>query len=613
MQFRKERIHNYGLSNVDFKRLGDKKNMKMYRNDMRSTSFGYMGRTEVPYFYERYGYGTNETLQVHSGFKIPKPPNPRTSSVKTSHVLLKKPLREKAEVQRQRVKQLTNSVWSDNKVFTGEDVRGLLWFRQNATSELKNKRHLNKTVGSEEIIKDLGKVKKVNIRRLKRLQQIISSKYENNKKVFDIWDKQKKEYIDATDICYIASQLEIDINLQEAQALIANHTNTKYLTKTQFHHLFTNIGDGVKNDEVDKLKILIKNNIIKLKDKLKEQEVDYNEFKEAIAQILPSPNEAAIRALFEEYDVQKRGKVNYIDLLKGLGNGFKSNKMKDELLYVNDVKRIPNNQLDHIIRKTIKVARLLKSKYKSKDMLSKEIKENCDEYGNVNVKALEEYLLNICKTELDKRVISRKDIEGFLSSFVYNASKMTDGEEVIDRVFSNITQIYKQIYKTQKPLPQNVTTQLSNEEILIDNKRMRELIEEIQTKTFADKKLLYKIFKEYDCDKDGYVSYKDIKERFKKWNINLTDNELSRFIQLVDTNKKGYFDFSSFSTSITKTMAEDLIPLPEDRKIFKGNMGPNPIKVKEDIEYHKTFLTRYNQIRNTFIPEEIGIQGKVSV
>ena len=128
MNVRKERMHQCGLSNVDFKRLNDKPSMKKFSDDMRTTNFAYFGRNGVPYSYESCGFGKPETLQVHSGFKIPEPLDPRAETAKNYYAKLKKPFKHPASVQRKRVKQLEEGAWNE-KVFTGEDVTRLNWYK----------------------------------------------------------------------------------------------------------------------------------------------------------------------------------------------------------------------------------------------------------------------------------------------------------------------------------------------------------------------------------------------------------------------------------------------------------------------------------------------------
>ena len=141
MQVKKERMHHCGLSNVDYKRLSDAPTLKKYSDDMRTTNFGLMGRTGVPYAYQSCGFGNHDTLMIHAGFKLPEPPNPRMEETKKYYEKARKPFVLPSKVQNTRVTQLEDGVWNE-KVFTGEDVGRLTWYKNNVGSPL------NETVGS---------------------------------------------------------------------------------------------------------------------------------------------------------------------------------------------------------------------------------------------------------------------------------------------------------------------------------------------------------------------------------------------------------------------------------------------------------------------------------
>ncbi len=128
MQIRRERTHNCGLSNVDFRRLNDKPKIRQFSEDTRETKVGTMGRTGLAYEFEHCGFGRPDTLLVNGGFKIPEPPNPRAATASEYYRQHGKPLRKPASVQRRRTKQLEDGIWNEKK-FTGEDVKELTWYR----------------------------------------------------------------------------------------------------------------------------------------------------------------------------------------------------------------------------------------------------------------------------------------------------------------------------------------------------------------------------------------------------------------------------------------------------------------------------------------------------
>eukprot|EP01022_Parablepharisma_sp_SALTPOND_P014822 TRINITY_DN205_c0_g3_i4.p2 TRINITY_DN205_c0_g3~~TRINITY_DN205_c0_g3_i4.p2 ORF type:complete len:880 (+),score=100.64 TRINITY_DN205_c0_g3_i4:6240-8879(+) len=718
MQVRKQRTHQCGLSNIDFRRLNDKEKIKEYRDDMRLTSFGHMGRIGIQYAYESCGFGNPETLQIHSGFRIPEPPNPRVASAKTYYAKAKKPFRDPASVQKKRTKQLEDPVWNERRVFTGEDVGRLTWYKQNVALDLdpdgkpldasrspkalakaavlkkgdKLEKH-EKALQETQLVKVRNKETlegKVDIQKVKEIRRTIRRRYGNRSnyhKIFNSWDRHRKGYIDISDLHYMINKLGISVNVQEAQVLMASHDHNgnQKLTMDEFMDLIFSNDD---NMNVDLTRIPFKTNIVEIEPnedimagirrdaaklkRIKEEkqfkfvlqkslkdlqkdfkeickegthEIGFEDFQKVLLEKIHLPeymkeNKELFQDFFNEFDTGKSGQVNYFRILENI-KAFKytgDSELNIDLgpetaatiiplekqqarleaetkgLLIRDVQKVPENQLEHIIDRTLKVTRLLQAKYKSSDTFEKELKEQvtADTYGNVSAQSLEKHFVNIFKDELSKRIIARKDLEGFLSSLVYNKYQMTNVNTIASHAFSDNTQILNKIYSLQRPGPPPDTLAegfLKNgAKSEVNNKRIRELVQEVQDKTFADKNHLYKIFKDYDCDGDGYVSYNDIKEQFKKLKIDATDSELKMFVELVDPNKQGYLDFRSFSTSITKTMADKLAPLPDDEETFlfrrtRQNLVPNAEKIQENLTYHRTFLNRFNEIKNRFVPD----------
>ena len=80
MNIRKERMHQCGLTNLDFKTKGDSEMMSVYRDGPKNLNFGTMGRTA----YKRTTSAANfkEQIATISGRKHPVVANPRTESTK---------------------------------------------------------------------------------------------------------------------------------------------------------------------------------------------------------------------------------------------------------------------------------------------------------------------------------------------------------------------------------------------------------------------------------------------------------------------------------------------------------------------------------------------------
>ena len=388
----------------------------------------------------------------------------------------------------------------------------------------------------------------------------------------------------------------------------------------------------------------------KEQDKEKTDEIDYETFERAIINKAQLPsyikeNKELLASVFTDLDVKKTGKINYQAFCDGIKNfqyvgdsevnadlgpgkpneplttgrrEADEKKLENRRCSLQDVQKVPENQLVKIVAKTLKVSRILQARFGSADKLDKELKEKLkfDKYGNVAALDLENYMLDVCKNHLVKREVDRADLEGFLSSFVYNKYKMTDVNNLAPMIFSDDTQISKKVYSLRRPMPPPaaISESMLNAAVLagdetISNDRMRQVIKELQQKSFADKKNIYYIFREYDRDGDGYVSYDDVKEQFKKLQIPAKDAEVKKFIELADTKKQGYLDFRNFADVIRPNMVESLAPLPSDEETYlykrdRLNLVPNAEKIREDIEYHKTFTNKFNEIKNQLVPDQ---------
>jgi Ca2+-binding EF-hand superfamily protein len=701
--------------------LNEREKAAEYGNDFRGTNFGYMGRKDVLYFYEKRGFGSTDTLQVNNGFVVARSLDPRVEGMKSYYAKTKKPYKDVALVQKHRVKQLGNDLWNKRKVSTGEDIGRLTWYKQNIEYDFDARDNPSGWTEGNEVKKTLRKgdklekhqkalqetqlvkVKnketlegKVDIQKAKEVRRAIRRRYGNRTnfhKIFNQWDRKRKGYIDIADLHYMVNRMGINVNVQEAQVLLASHDYNGHqrLYMDEFMNLIFSTDDNMNVDlskipyrssieemeltddfvaeitkdakklrkakEKNQMKFVLQNTLGSLRKDFREQdkgrsrEVDFMGFKKILLNQASLPgymkeNSEIIKELFDEFDTNKTGKVNYPEMLQGLFNfryteendinydlgpeteynyvslrGARTSVKTAPALTILDVQKIPENKMELVIDRTLKVARQLQSKYKSQAAFDKELKQNvkADSYGNVSVEALEKYFIEICKEELAKHLLSRRDLEGFLSSFVYNRYKMTNINDITPQVFRDNNSIITNIYTVQRPGPppddlgKNYLGDVEDREV--SSKRMRDIVEEIQDKTFGNKQYHYKIFKEYDHDNDGYVSYNDIKEHLNKLKVNVNDYELKKFISLVDPQKKGYLDFNSFTSVITKTMVDKLTPLENTQENFlyhrkRQNMTPNSMKVEENIEYHKSFLDKFNTITKAqFIPDSDTTTG----
>lgn len=124
-------------------------------------------------------------------------------------------------------------------------------------------------------------------------------------------------------------------------------------------------------------------------------------------------------------------------------------------------------------------------------------------------------MIEKCHDDLVARTLTKQDIEGFLSSFVYNQHGGTDIKKVAPLVFEKDPYEFTKLANVlgrPNPPPAVINQELANRSsdgADVSAKRLRELLVEIEDKSFESKPIKFKSFREMDLDGDGYISYKD--------------------------------------------------------------------------------------------------------
>jgi hypothetical protein len=82
----------------------------------------------------------------------------------------------------------------------------------------------------------------------------------------------------------------------------------------------------------------------------------------------------------------------------------------------------------------------LKRTYGNEKNLDKAIREHVtleDKNDNISVDDFKNFILDTCKDQIIHRKIAKKDVEAFLSAFVYNTYGATNIESISKMVFTN--------------------------------------------------------------------------------------------------------------------------------------------------------------------------------
>ena len=70
---------------------------------------------------------------------------------------------------------------------------------------------------------------------------------------------------------------------------------------------------------------------------------------------------------------------------------------------------------------------------------------NADKNGNVSVDQFKNFVLEHCKDEMKNKKVTKRDIEGFLSAFIYNAYGSTNINSIADLVFTKENYVAKKL------------------------------------------------------------------------------------------------------------------------------------------------------------------------
>lgn len=187
------------------------------------------------------------------------------------------------------------------------------------------------------------------------------------------------------------------------------------------------------------------------------------------------------------------------------------------------------------------------------------------------------------------RKVSKRDLEGFLSAFVYNKYGATSVEKVAPLIFEKDANSLS--LKIASQVRANPPPEFVNEDIgfakpiaiegnNVNAKRIREILFEIEVASYATKPSTYSLFKAFDVDGDGFISYKDFERHLKQVKINATQEEIQTVMKhVLDVNQNGYVDFTEFSKRFGPNMSASI--KVEEKQSNLPNLCPNKEKTIE--------------------------------
>lgn len=258
--------------------------------------------------------------------------------------------------------------------------------------------------------------------------------------------------------------------------------------------------------------------------------------------------------------------------------------------------------LDSIESRLVRVGRHLKRVFGNEQAMDKALKEatsTIDKNGNISVDDLKQFVLTHCKEQIAHKQFFKKDIEAFLSAFNYNAYGATNVDSVAHVVFTDGNYVAKQLSRKTRanPPPDEVNSEmLSQIEVPatpsdhgpVDYKKAASVLKEIEEKVYCGglpKGGTYQtVFRQiFDCDGDGFVSHADFESACRRLQIKADPSSVLNAIKALDTNMKGYFDFTSFSKKLQPGVSDRVAALESGFDRTQLLVMPEVGKTKESL------------------------------
>ena len=183
-----------------------------------------------------------------------------------------------------------------------------------------------------------------------------------------------------------------------------------------------------------------------------------------------------------------------------------------------------------------------------------------------------------------------------MSAFNYNQYGATNISSVPKLVFAHHDEIQAALSNKQRAnappeaLKNEIDVKTVDKES-IHNVRVRALMNQMEDKVFAGKTKLYSVFKKFDKDHDGYVSYDDFESALQTMNVPASKDEVKALLTHIDKNQKGYLDYSEFSKVFAPDMSTRLVRVPENDRHWPNSQPSKETSDANRLEQEKMAQT----------------------
>lgn len=480
------------------------------------------------------------------------------------------------------------------------------------------------------------------------------------RKIFNQWDENSIGVLTAEDIHKMVNRIGIPVNINEAKVLVAsaNKSNTGALNLNEFMGLIFDQDDKLnvdlatlaENDNKNfsildmhniavnkhtqmlqnQLKSYLKDKIYGLapqfsrKDKRKTGKITFEEFVNIMNNMdIPHTlsSEKNFKLLFKEQSNELG--LDYKNFLEDLDNFvpvqlpeepekneeaekvepneqlkvFVSAPQVDPLKNLNVLNRqkVPVNQLENFFVRARKIRLFLRDSMENEKRLHEELLK-IGKNGVIELHQLKQFVIDKLQEKKTLKV-TKKELEGFLSSYIYNNDGVTPIEEVSKNVFMEDTKASFELYQIKRP----VAPIRDKYEEVKDLENIKKVLEKIEEKFYTQGcQKANDIFKKFDMDRDGYITLEDLRKALEIHQIVHSPSDITNLMAFLDTGQNGYVSFHEFSNKIRP----NIISLNKDR------LNEIPEKHMESYKPSLEFLTKqkqniehYSQIQEDFIKD----------
>lgn len=130
------------------------------------------------------------------------------------------------------------------------------------------------------------------------------------------------------------------------------------------------------------------------------------------------------------------------------------------------------------------------------------------------------------------------------------------------------------------------------------------LVEKLIT---TERKSHYTLFKQFDIDGDGFISYSDFVKKINNMELNAKKEDALKLAKLFDPDQNGFIEFKDFSKKMTPNLPNLFGTKEEEQKDnadWGGSIAPNLQNIRRNDTLRKAAAKTYRELDRKLRPDE---------